>query len=170
MAHDLDQLFRLYHQELKQLAYRRLRDRETAADLTQDTFLRYAGMNQAARSDAIANPRFFLIRILGNLIIDLGRRRARCDESARIDDIQDGLFDPLPGPERLIELRQQLEILHRALEELPAACREALLLNRVEGLNHAAIAERLGVSPSMVCKYIMRALRHCARRLGLVEE
>ena len=46
LADDLDRLFRLYHRDLQNIAYRRLGDRELAADLTQDTFVRYAGLGQ----------------------------------------------------------------------------------------------------------------------------
>lgn len=169
VADDLDRLFRLYHRELRQLAYRRLGDPETAADLAQDAFVRYAGLIRKHPRQAIANPQYFLWRILRNLIIDLRRGQARRGEQTSLDEAESELHDQRPGPERLLELRQQLQLLHRAFEELPPACRDALLLNRVEGLSHAAIAERLGVSPSMVCKYIMRALRHCIRRLGLAD-
>ncbi|MDU9391841.1 RNA polymerase sigma factor [Pseudomonas sp. zfem002] len=170
MADDLDRLFRLYHRDLQNIAYRRLGDRELAADLTQDTFVRYAGLGREQRSEGILNPRFFLMRVLGNLIIDLARGRKRQGTHSALADVQDELLDPRPGPERLFELRQQLQRLHLALGELPHNCRRALLLNRVEGLSHQAIAERLDVSPSMVSKYIMRALRHCARRLDLLED
>lgn len=170
MVDDLDRLFRLYHRELRQMAYRRLGDAELAADLTQDTFVRYAGLGREQRTQNIVNPRFFLIRVLQNLIIDLRRSRSRQGCSASLEDVQDELLDPRPGPETLLLLRQQLQLLKLALDELPANCRQALLLNRLDGLGHAAIAERLGVSSSMVSKYIMRALRHCARRLGLAEE
>lgn len=61
-------------------------------------------------------------------------------------------------------------LLQQALDELPVNCRQALLLNRLEGLGHAAIAERLGVSVSMVSKYIMSALLHCARRLEMMDD
>jgi len=36
---------------------------------------------------------------------------------------------------------------------------------RVDGLSHAQIARRLGVSESMVAKYIGQALRHCRSQL-----
>lgn len=167
---NLDQLFRLYHRELQQIAYRRLGDREMAADLTQDAFVRYVGLDRQHRTHTIANPRFFLIRVLRNLIIDLGRSRTRRGPMDSLEDVQHELLDPCPGPAVLIELRQQLLLLHLALEELPVKCRTALLLNRLDGLGHAAIAEQLGVSPSMVSKYIMSALLHCARRLGLMDD
>lgn len=170
MADQLERLFRLYQRELQQIAYRRLGDRELAADLTQDTFLRYVSLDRQARTATIVNPQFFLVRVLRNLIIDFCRNRSRRGVQAALEDIQDELPDATPGPAELLLLHEQLRLLHAALGELPENCRDALLLNRLEGLGHAAIAERLGVSPSMVSKYIMRALSHCARRLGLMED
>ncbi|MCU1733575.1 MULTISPECIES: RNA polymerase sigma factor [unclassified Pseudomonas] len=167
---NLDQLFRLYHRELQKIAYHRLGDRETAADLTQDAFVRYADLDRQQRTHLIANPRFFLIRVLRNLIIDLRRTRTRRGQVGSLEDVQHEMLDPSPGPAALVELRQQLVLLHRALTELPDNARQALLLNRLDGLGHAAIAERLGVSLSMVSKYIMSALLHCARRLDLMDD
>ncbi|MGN6463837.1 MAG: RNA polymerase sigma factor, partial [Pseudolabrys sp.] len=40
-AIDLDALFRLYSQELNSYAYGRLKAREAAADVVQDSFLRF---------------------------------------------------------------------------------------------------------------------------------
>lgn len=171
MAEDLDQLFRLYHRELQQIAYHRVGDRQMAADLAQDTFVRYAGLTHGATSPpAIDNPRFFLMRILRNLVIDRGRAVSRRGEHIALHEVDEYLLDPRAGPERQLELRRQLECLHLALNELPPLCREALLLNRLEGLSHQAIAVRQGVSASLVCKHIMRALRHCIRRLGLLDD
>lgn len=75
---------------------------------------------------------------------------------------------PRPAPSQLLEYREQLKLLAQALGELPENCRKAILLNRLEGYTHKQIAEQLGVSSSMVTKYIMRALKHCAIRLGTV--
>ncbi|CAI3804787.1 putative RNA polymerase sigma factor FecI [Pseudomonas sp. MM221] len=170
MADKMEQLFRLYHRELQQLAYRRLGDRDLAADLTQDTFLRYVSLDRQARTQSISNPQFFLIRVMRNLIIDFCRSRSRRGTQSSLHDLQDELLDSSPGPAELLLLREQLRLLHNALGELPEKCRHALLLNRIDGLGHTEIAERLGVSPSMVSKYIMRALSHCASRLGLMED
>lgn len=170
MADKMEQLFRLYHRELQQLAYRRLGDRDLAADLTQDTFLRYVSLDRQERTQSISNPQFFLIRMMRNLIIDFCRSRSRRGTQASLHDLQDELLDSSPGPAELLLLREQLRLLHNALDELPEKCRHALLLNRIDGLGHTEIAERLGVSPSMVSKYIMRALGHCASRLGLMED
>jgi len=51
------------------------------------------------------------------------------------------------------------------LAELSPRRREALMLHRFEGLSQAQIAERMGVSISMVEKHIAFALLHCKQRL-----
>jgi RNA polymerase sigma-70 factor (ECF subfamily) len=165
MATDLDTLFREHSLELHRFAYRETRDRERAADLVQDTFVRYA--SQPNGSLGIAQPRFFLWRILRNLLIDLRRMERRRGEHVDLDSAGQRLVDPTPTADRQMEARQQLALLRAALGELPENCRSALLMNRLGGLGHAEIASALGVSTSMVTKYIIRALRHCTRRLGL---
>jgi RNA polymerase sigma factor (sigma-70 family) len=69
--------------------------------------------------------------------------------------------DELPA-----DATDNLERLQAALGELPRACRDAFLLNRIEALTHVEIATRLGISTKSVQRCIERALRHCARALG----
>ena len=161
-AGDIDSLFRQYHRDLGTFVYRRLRDREAASDLVQDAFVRY--ITHARDSDNVPEaPRFFLWRIASNLILDLGRRERRRGRAVSIEDAAPfELADPAPSPERYVVARDEYRILRRALDDLPRNVRAALLMNRVEQLTHAEIARRLGVSSSMVNKYLMRALRHCA--------
>ena len=71
-----------------------------------------------------------------------------------------------PGLEQATGTAQEALLLVAALGELPERCREALLLSRVEGATHLAIARRLGVSPKTVERDIARALRHCVERLS----
>ena len=47
------------------------------------------------------------------------------------------------------------------LDGLPARARAAFLLSQLEGLAYADIAQRLGVSVSMVKKYMLQAMAHC---------
>ncbi|WP_072377042.1 sigma-70 family RNA polymerase sigma factor [Hyphomicrobium sp. NDB2Meth4] len=164
-ATDFDSLFRVYHRELGSFAYGRLRDREAASDVVQDAFVRYIAHTRQAAAVPEA-PRFFLWRIASNLILDFGRRERRRGHQAAIDDAAVAeIADPAPSPEHQLAARQEYRILVRALGELSANQRAALVMNRVDQMTHAEIARRLGVSPSMVNKYIMRALTHCVMRL-----
>lgn len=95
------------------------------------------------------------------------RRGVHCSTDDEGHDILDNIVDPQPTAYQVVAGRQQLAILTKALDELPERCRVALLLNRIEGQTHQQIAQHLDVSPSMVSKYIMRAIKHCAKRLGM---
>jgi len=161
---DLDILFRRYHAELQSFAMRRLRDREAAADVVQDAFLRYLAADSTLEQ-APVSPRFFLWRIVGNLTIDMVRRARRRGFATPLEDVVDRIADPQPTADRHLAARQELLLLHRALTGLPPNCRAALLLNRLHGMTHAEIGMKLGVSASMVSKYIMFALRECALKL-----
>ena len=61
----------------------------------------------------------------------------------------------------LLLLLHRQQLLHLALQELPPNCREALLLNRLHGLNHAAIAEQRGAgNAGQVAKERPQGLEH----------
>ena len=60
---------------------------------------------------------------------------------------------------------QRLEMLQRALAELPPRCRESFLLRKIEGLSHPEIAEHLGISKALVEKHIVNAMKHCRLRI-----
>lgn len=164
---DLDLLFRSYSDELNTYAYRRLKDREAAADVVQDGFLRFLIWSQDRSNAALPQgPRFFLWRMVGNLTIDLVRRNRILGPLAHLDDIVDHVVDQAPTPDQCLEYRQKYLLLKMALDEVPARRRTALLLNRLEGLSHAEIGARLGISASMVSKDIMSVLEHCLNRMS----
>ncbi|MDC7788113.1 RNA polymerase sigma factor [Rhodoplanes sp. TEM] len=165
---DLDTIFRLYSRELHRFAHRRLGDPEMAADVVQDAFLRYLTVTLDGRDGtAPTSPRFFLWRIVSNLMIDWSRRDRRRGVHAALDDVAEHFADPAPLPDRVLEGREEFRIIVTTLDALPRKCRAALLLNRVEGLSHVEIADRLGVSPSMVSKYVVTALRRCMKALAV---
>ena len=157
-------LFNAHRSELQAFAFRRLRDREAAADVVQDAFVRYAAMiRESAAPDRVEQPLFFLWRILANLMTDRERQIARRGLHYSLDEVAESIPDSQPSAERTADAQQRLLQLRAALVDFPPNCRDALLMNRIDGLSHAEIAARLGVSASMVSKYIMQALRHCAR-------
>lgn len=164
---DLDVLFRLYARELNGFAFRRLHDREAAADVVQDGFLRFfvwqrGRENPPTRQDA----RCLLWSVVGNLTIDVLRQKRRRGTPAPIDAFANLLVDEQPTPERILESRQAYRLLKLALDEAPEVQRTALLLNRIDGLTHNQIAAQLGVSPSMVSKYIMAVIDRCLLRIA----
>jgi RNA polymerase sigma-70 factor (ECF subfamily) len=52
------------------------------------------------------------------------------------------------------------------LAGLPKLTRQMFILVRLEGMSHKEAAERLGVSKSLVDKYVLQALLRCRDALG----
>jgi RNA polymerase sigma-70 factor (ECF subfamily) len=50
---------------------------------------------------------------------------------------------------------------------MPAKCRAAFVMSQIHGLDAATIAARLGVTDSMVRKYVVRALLRCREQMDL---
>ncbi|WP_217473658.1 sigma-70 family RNA polymerase sigma factor [Stutzerimonas stutzeri] len=150
-----------HYQEIIHYLSRRLGDRQAATDLAHDAFVRL--LDRRAESD-IEQPRAFLFKTATNLSIDL-HRRARVRRSEPLDSLDHEQCLDEHDPEEHAIQAQQLMLLRRALDELPAACREAFLLRKVEGCSHAEIAERLCLSRDMVEKHIVNAMKHCRVRL-----
>ena len=152
-----------YRDLLRFLTRRTGGDAERAADLAQDTYVKLAALGPVGGE--IRNPRAYVYRVAGNLAIDTLRRDGRIANDFIYLEAADAVADPTPSQETHAIARQRLRRLEAALDELPPRPRLALLLNRVEGRTFAEIARRLGVSESMVAKYIAQALQHCRDRL-----
>jgi RNA polymerase sigma factor (sigma-70 family) len=150
----------------------RIKCQEAAADLTQETFLRF---HQFIQTTPPNNARALAFSIAVNLATDYQRKmkvrqKVMVDEkheSYRIANVQT-IADT--GPERILMARQQLQLVYAALEELPLDCRNAFIMQSIEGLTQAQIATRLDVSQVKVYRLLIKAMSHCQLRLNALNE
>ena len=155
-------LYADHHGWLCRWLRRRLANPGDAADLAQDTFVRLLG--RPAPDQPLREPRAWLATVANGLVIDHLRRMAL--ERAYLESLH-GLHESLhPSPEERLLLIETLLRIDAMLDGLAAKARSAFLLSRLDGLAHAEIARRLGVSVSSVEKYIVSALRHCLALRG----
>ena len=162
---DLNRIFLDASPQLHQFLSRRVQCPETAADLTQEVYLRLPQMQASVAGEA--GVRAWLFRVASNLSIDHLRCQRRhagllnrfCGNETEIDQA--------PSPYRAVMDRDRLKRVQNALKELPGQCAEVIYLSRVEGYSHAEIARQLGISKSLVEKQVSRALNHCRQ---VVEE
>lgn len=130
-----------------------------AQDISQDTFIRV--ITSAVVLPELKEPRAYLATIANRLIIDKARRRkielAYIEANTRSVDEQ----AVAPSSEEVYENVCKLEALVKLLESLADKPRRAFLMSRLDGLGYKDIAAELGVSVSMVKKYIAKALLHC---------
>ncbi|MBW0234975.1 RNA polymerase subunit sigma [Pseudomonas sp. D1HM] len=152
-----------YYRELVSFLSARLGNAHAAEDVVHDAYVRVL---ERTAGEPIEQPRAFLYRTALNLVIDGHRRNTlRQVEPLDVLDTEEQFFSP--SPQVLMDHGQRLEMLQRALAELPAACRDSFLLRKLEGLSHLEIAERLGVSRSVVEKNIVNAMKHCRVRIRM---
>ena len=150
-------LYQNHHPWLESLLRKRLGNRDDAADLAQDTFIRVLGKPQSLHG--VREPRAWLTTIAHGLVVDHTRRAAL--ERACLDAIA-SLPEPLaPSAEERHLLIESLVRMDNLLAGLPPKARSAFLLSRLEGLSYPEIALQLGVCLSSVEKYMATAIRHC---------
>jgi RNA polymerase sigma-70 factor (ECF subfamily) len=155
-------LFREYYDELVTYLTMKLRSRDQAMDVAQETFLRVLTQQP---SSPILQPRAFLYKTALNLTIDLFRkRRRRPEEALDSEALQDVLTVPA-DQHSAVESKEQVQLLYRAIQELPPRCRQVFLLHKFKDRSHAEITAQLGISKSMVEKHIIKAMAHCRQRL-----
>lgn len=130
--------------------------RQRAEDLSQDTFVRLLGREQL---DTPREPRAFLAAVAKGLLFDHFRRtaleQAYLAELARIPEAEH------PSAEAQLLILEDLKAIDKLLGKLSSKARAAFLHSRLDGLGHAEIAERLGVSVSRVRQYIAQGMRQC---------
>lgn len=154
-------MFEHYYRELLNFCTHRLKDRDAAADVVQESFARILAVQKSGQS--IPEPRALLHQIAKRVMIDQHRRL----ELRNHDDIHDLTEADQPAapahlqPEEAYSHEQQMQAIVAAIESLPPRCREAFILNRFDGLSHQEIAERMGISKNMVAQHITRALLAC---------
>jgi RNA polymerase sigma factor (sigma-70 family) len=136
--------------------------RASAEDVVQETWLK---LHERGNTESWQEPRAVLFTTAANLGTDVQRREAHSDRLFARDGEFTEPASATAGPESLAQTEGELNVVAAALESLPAQCREAFLLNRLEGLTHSEIAERLGISTKTVQRHIERALRRCVQVL-----
>lgn len=147
---------------------RKVRDRDIAADLAQESYARVLSMQQAGQ--AIREPEALLRQVALNTKIDWDRRAS----VRQHDDIHDlGEADQPHGPlylqpEEAYASSQTVQAYLDTIEALPPRCREAFRMYLLDELSNKEIAAHMGVSPGMVDQYIKRGKLAClARREAL---
>lgn len=146
-----DTLYRLHGPRIYTLA-RRLSGAQEAEDLLQEIFLQAHRKLASFKGNSTIGT--WLYRLALNHCLDFVRsRRARMDRlTASLED-DCGSFEAVAPPETPVA-RLDLE---RAIERLPAGCREIFVLHEIEGLDHREIAVTLGIAEGTSKSQVFKA-------------
>ncbi len=147
----LGRLFASYMRPLYHAALRVLRSPEDAEDALQDGLL--AAFQHLREFQGRSQFSTWLTRIVVNSAL-MRLRKSRRQPAASIDEeplggddrpIAAKIADPRPNPEELYTREEQLRILEKGLQNLPALYRSALEVRDVEGMDTGETANTLGV-------------------------
>ena len=141
---------------------RRLGHEDAAEEASQDSFIRLLRYQDSKPGFVW---RFLLYRIAAYVATD-HVRRAKSHHAAHHTPLdQVSLTSSAPSPESIVSGAQDLELLRRAILDLPPKCKQVFLLNRMQGMSYAQIATHCGISIKMVEKHIHNAVTLCRARV-----
>jgi RNA polymerase sigma factor (sigma-70 family) len=112
----------------------------------------------------VREPRAFLTTVAKRVLYDFWRRRDL--EQAYIEACAQCPEALMPSPEDRAIVLESLARIIQALQGLSDRARQAFLLSQLDGLPYSEIGERLGISASMVRKYMVQGWRACALATG----
>ena len=135
------------------------RNKSDITDLRQDIYVR---VYESALKGFPESPKAFVFAIARNLLI----RRMRREQVVPFEAVSDfealGTAIDAPGPENALIARDELRRLQTALDRLPPRCREAFVMQQIDGLTHREIATRMGINERTVQTHLRDAGRALA--------
>jgi len=155
-----EELVNAHGRDVLNVALRVLRDADLARDVYQEVFL--AIWRRWDRYDSSTNWGAYLYRVTIRKALELARARRLVPASIEECDLPGVGANPDAGLQ-LDELQQRLT---RSLARLSKHQAEVFVLSRIEGLDHAEIAEVLGCSRNSVRVSLHRAVKELARAMS----
>jgi RNA polymerase sigma-70 factor (ECF subfamily) len=154
----LDELFHRYRNIAYRVAYRLLGREADALDAVQDAFVKaFTNLDRFRGHSAFKT---WLLRIVSNAALDLGRQRkreARTPQAPRTESPERFGPSDLPSPDTELhrsDLREKIDV---ALGTLPEAQRQTFVLHVDGGLAYREVADTLGISIGTVMSRLFYA-------------
>lgn len=158
-----DDIYAAFNGRLFNFLARLARNRDTAEDLLEETWLRFVDHAPRVRPDTTLAP--LLFTIARNLHVSYCRSRM-IEDSYFVDML--GLWPSgtlRPSPYESTVANETGSRIEKALASMPATYREALLLVAVEGLKPGEAAVVCGVTPEAMRQRLSRGRALLARHL-----
>ncbi len=151
--HAAARLFDRHAPSVKAIAWRMLGGHEDAEDIVQDVFLKF--WKALAKLDRDAVPvRPWLLRVTANLCIDRTRKRR---EALSSDGSVPDMSDQRATPETALANAQLAGAVDRAISDLPARQRLAVILTAREHLSQKEAADVMGMNVKALESLLSRA-------------
>ena len=155
-SNTVEVLYQDHHSWLTGWLRRKLGCPQSAADLAQDTFMR---LLTARETPTLAEPRAFLTVVAKRVLFNHYRRQDL--ERAYLQALAQMPEQVVPSEEERAIILLTLMELDQLLDGLPSPVKRAFLLAQIDGLSHAEIGARLGISVATVKRHLNKAALRC---------
>lgn len=152
------------YDDLKRRLTLQLGNADMAGEALQETWVRLESSKDSA--ETVQYPLSYLMRMATNAALDRIRAERRFLNNEEVDQVFDALSDPTPGPAQTAEARSEMQKLAAVIEEMPARRRRILILIRVDEMPRQEVANRLGISLSLVDRELRCAHEYVIERMG----
>lgn len=156
-----EELVLRYEGTVYSLALRMVSNREDAADMTQEAFIKAYNSLPSFRGDSKFSS--WLYRIASNVCLDFLRSKSRRPQSSLTlggdddEDVQLEIPDPAAGPEEQLIKKLSMQSLSEGLKLLPDNQRQILAMRELGGMSYAEIGAALSLEEGTVKSRIFRA-------------
>ena len=149
---DFKSIFDTYYENIRNFLYYKTGDIQLAEDIVQETFMKVWDTRKSIRPDTIKS----LLYIMAANTLKSHMRHQKVvfqfvNHSEHLETDHMSADEPI----RQKELQQKLQ---QVLAEMPEKSREVFLMNRIENLTYAEIANRLQLSTKAIEKRMHEAL------------
>ncbi len=157
-------LYQKYKRPILNFAYRLIGNKETAEEITQETFVRvYLNL---ARFDPRGKVSSWIYTIAGNLAknelrdkkyfhdISLDKVIFGDDKKIRLRDV---VLEGKDKPDKVLEDKELQDQIQKVIDAIPARYREVLVLCDVQGLSYEEAARIVGCSVGTIASRLSRA-------------
>lgn len=160
---DIETVYRLYFQDVFLYVCKLCGDRDTAEEITAETFFRAIGALDGFRGDC--DIRVWLCRIAKNIFYSIKKAEKR-----RAGLIGESVADTSPGADELLEEKGDARSIRRLVHGLDEPYKEVFMLRCYQELDFRSIGELFGRSANWACVVYHRARKRIAEQLRQQEE
>jgi RNA polymerase sigma-70 factor (ECF subfamily) len=150
-------LFELHYRPLTVFALEFVGDLEVARDIVQGVFVKLWEIRETLNIKK--SEKAYLYQCVKNACINYSKSKSRTTNltpELSLQMLQDDVL------KRIIDL-ESLEIIYKAIENLPIKCREIFKLSRFKQLKHSEIALKLNISEKTIENQISIALKKLSK-------